>query len=61
MPDGTFKKVGALWLKEKGGRKYMSGKLEVELPAGTQVFVYRNDRKTEDKHPDYTLNAIIKD
>lgn len=59
MSDGTFTKVGAFWLKEKNGRKYFSGKLDKPLPAGTQVFVYKNDHKKEPNHPDYTLHAIL--
>lgn len=57
--DGKLTKVGALWLKEKAGRKYMSGKVELALPEGTVLFVYKNDYKEADKHPDYTLNAIL--
>jgi uncharacterized protein (DUF736 family) len=59
MADGKLTKVGALWLKEKAGRKYMSGKLDTAIPAGAQIFVYKNDHKKEDKHPDYTLHAIM--
>lgn len=61
MADGKLTKVGALWLQEKAGRKYMSGKLDKELAAGVRVFVYKNDHKTSEKHPDYTLHAIVDD
>lgn len=59
MADGKLTKVGAFWIKEKNGRKYFSGKLDKALPAGTQLFVYKNDHKSESKHPDHTLHAIL--
>jgi hypothetical protein len=57
----ALKKVGALWLKEKDGKKFMSGNMEFGVAAGAQVFVYNNDRKQSEKHPDYTLHVIEDD
>ena len=57
----ALKKVGALWLKEKDGSKYMSGKLTEGIAAGAQVLVYRNKYKKDEKHPDYTLHIIEDD
>jgi len=57
----ALKKVGALWIKEKDGRKFMSGKLEFAVPAGASILLYKNDRKQQDKHPDYTLHTFEDD
>lgn len=57
----ALKKVGALWLKEKDGKKFFSGKMEFALPAGATVLIYRNDRKQQDKHPDYTIHTFEDD
>ena len=43
--------VTGLWLnKDKNGKTYMSGSM-----GGVRVLVYKNERKSEDKHPDYNL------
>lgn len=40
-----------LWLHEKqDGTTYMSGTL-----GGVRVLIFKNEHKTEDKHPDYRL------
>lgn len=57
----ALKKVGALWLKKKDGKTFMSGRLEQSIPASSQLLVYKNDFKKEDKHPDYTLHVIEDD
>ena len=57
----ALKKVGALWLKEKDGKRFFSGKMEFELPAGATVLIYRNDRKQQEKHPDYTIHTFEDD
>lgn len=57
----ALKKVGGLWLNEKAGKKYFSGKVQEDIPAGSKVFVYRNTYKEEDKHPDYTLHVAVDD
>ena len=49
-------KVGAFWLRDsKAGSKFMSGKIEQALPADTNLLVFKNNYKKEDKHPDYEI------
>ena len=52
-----MKPVGALWLKEKNGKKFFSGSLELEGKEGPKlrVFVFRNEKKDSAKHPDYRV------
>ena len=54
--QNSNRSVGALWNKiAKGsGKQYMSGKIELE----GKVFyfaVFPNERKTQEKHPDYQI------
>ena len=49
-------KVGAFWLRDsKSGAKFMSGKIEQALPEGTDLLVFKNGFKKEDRHPDYEI------
>jgi uncharacterized protein (DUF736 family) len=55
-------KIGALWLKDgKSGKKFMSGTVEQEVPAGAKLLIFKNDHKSSDKHPDYTINLADDD
>lgn len=57
--DNTNK--GAVWLKtSKNGLKYMSGTVDVN---GIQhdIAIFKNDKKGNDKAPDYRLNITLKD
>lgn len=42
--------LGALWLNEKDGKKYMSGYL-----GDARLLVFKNDHKDNDKAPDYRV------
>lgn len=42
--------IGALWLKERDGKKWLSGKIN-----GQSVVVFRNERKNSEKQPDYRV------
>ena len=42
--------IGALWLKEKNGHKYLSGKIN-----GEYVVVFKVKEKRSDKSPDYRV------
>ena len=59
-PPGT---VGsAAWrhhgrLKDGKKGKFMSGETDVEIPAGSRLFVFKNDHKQGDRDPDYVLHA----
>lgn len=43
--------VTGLWRYEKDGKTYLRGNLN----DGCTVLIFPNDRKTEDKHPDYRM------
>ena len=49
-----FRVIGALWIKEKNGKNFLSGKVEIdgiEYP----ISVFEN-KKTKDNHPDYRIS-----
>ena len=55
----ALRKVGALGLKDsKKGGKFMSGILELEGRGGPKVriLVFKNEKKSGDKDPDYTIH-----
>lgn len=54
-----FKRITGLWLRDGKNGKFMSGKVaqEVTIPAGAQLFVFKNTRKDRDGDPDYTVNV----
>ena len=58
--------IGALWLQEKNGRKYMSGTIETDkldqIPQDgkIQVAIFRNDNK-EGNQPDYRIVQIVRE
>lgn len=47
-------KIGALWLKEKDGKKYFSGKIEVP-GLDLQFAVFKNEEKNKENQPDYNI------
>ena len=55
----AFKRLTGLWLNEGKSGKYMSGKTreEVTIPAGAKLFVFKNDKKKDERDCDYTLNV----
>ena len=55
MSDGNLVRASGLWLKDGKSGKFFSGKVDTAIPAGAAVFVFRNDKKENDKQPDYTL------
>jgi uncharacterized protein (DUF736 family) len=47
-------KIGAVWLREKDGKKYMSG--VIEYPGQKLNFaIFRNEEKKADNQPDYNI------
>lgn len=53
------KRCGAFWKRSytKDGKEvvYMSGVVDMGVAGEMNVALFRNDRKEEDKHPDYVL------
>ena len=51
-----LKRVSGLWMKDsKAGSKYMTGKTDEPIPAGSKLLIFKNDRKETDQQPDYQL------
>lgn len=49
------RKIGALWLKQsQDGTKYFSGVIQ-DLSGDINIAVFRNDKKENDKQPDYNI------
>ena len=46
--------IGALWLKKGKNGTFMSGVVEID-GIKTEIVVFKNDYKKEDKHPDYKI------
>jgi len=60
----ALQSIGELWLKEKNGKKFMSGNIEQARISFDEhgmagVLMYKNDYKTEERHPDYKLMQIV--
>lgn len=53
----ALQKAGALWKKNKDGKTFLSGEIEIR-GVKTKMVVYMNDYKKEPKHPDYVLYVI---
>jgi uncharacterized protein (DUF736 family) len=54
------KSIGALWVRESKGKKYLTGNIETNALIDTgeskvKLVVFKNDYKKEDRHPDYRI------
>ena len=56
MSKWTERQKGALWKKDNGKSKYLSGYVEIE---GVQhkVVIFPNKYKKESKHPEFIINS----
>lgn len=58
----ALRKVGGLWLKDGAKGKFFSGQLREALPAGTNILIFKNNRKQPgEKFPDYEINVAEDD
>lgn len=61
----ALESVGAFWKKEKNGKTFYSGQIEMEkaqiVDGKIQILLYKNDYKEEDKHPDLKIFQIQDD
>ncbi len=49
------RKIGALWLRQtQDGMKYFSGVIQ-DLSGDIGIAVFKNDKKENDKQPDYSI------
>lgn len=49
-----MEKLGALWVKTGKNGKFMSGVVEID-GVKTNIIVFKNDHKENEKHPDYKI------
>ena len=47
--------------KEWQNGKFMSGQIDADIPAGASLLIFKNDKKSSDKQPDYHLYAVGED
>lgn len=50
MAERNPDEIGALWLKESAKGKYLSGTIN-----GERVVVFKNEKKSNEKAPDYRV------
>lgn len=53
----SSRKIGALWIKESKGIKYLSGVLN-DLRGDIPIAVFKNDRKEKENQPDYNIVVL---
>jgi len=51
--------IGALWINEGKGGKFMAGKITID-DVTTSIIVFKNDYKKADNHPDYRIFTSTK-
>lgn len=54
MSEQKEKSIGGFWKKEKNDKKYMSGVIEINGEK-SNVVIFQNGYKKEEKHPDYVM------
>lgn len=64
---GKMKSVGGLWVKtsKKNGKKFMTG-LDLKVLQGLDpdqynLLIFKNEKKDNDKQPDYNVVAVEQD
>ncbi len=53
----ALKTIIGLYVNEKAGRKYMAGKARerIVIEEGQRVMIFKNDKRTSDKQPEYNI------
>ena len=59
--ESDLKRVSGLWLKDGKKGKFMSGQTDEPIPGGAKLLIFRNEKKTTDKQPDYHLYAVAEE
>ena len=55
----ALKRIGVLWeKKDKDGKDYYSGSLELGVLGEAKIMVFQNDRKEEANHPDMVVHLL---
>lgn len=55
MTEEKQKSIGALWAKTSAKGDYFTGQIELADGSKIKIVVFRNNYKTEDKHPDWKI------
>ena len=50
-----MKKLGVLWQKEKEGKKYFTGNIEISYKETIPLIVFKNEKKEKEMQPDYIV------
>lgn len=61
MQGSDLKRVSGLWLKDGKKGKFMSGQTDAEVPSGAKLLIFKNEKKSSEKQPDYHLYAVDED
>jgi hypothetical protein len=56
----SLKRIGALWRPKPGGKAALSGTIEL-LGESLRVVVLKNERKRNERDPDYILHRALDD
>jgi hypothetical protein len=59
--DSNLTRVSGLWVKDGRKGKFFSGQTDAAIPAGAKLLIFRNDKRTSDKSPDYVLYSAPSD
>lgn len=49
------KRLGSLWQHKKDNKTYLNGEIEVVAGVKTKIVVFKNDKKTNPKQPDWNI------
>ena len=53
----ALRNFGAIWVKkDKQGRQYLSGNIEIPFLGSLKIVGFKNDKKGNDKAPDFHLS-----
>ena len=53
--DWQKREMGALWKKDSGSQKYLTGHVKTESGVIEKVIIFSNKHKTKDNQPDFRV------
>jgi hypothetical protein len=57
----ALRRISGLWLKDGKKGKFMYGKVQEDIPAGTRLLAFKNQGRLGNADPDYTLHVADDD